>query len=158
MMEKVFNRNRVEKSRMRAAYVLILFLLAVFMASSCRAEEERKLIGNLHDLDSKDMRIGVVTGSAYDSIVETRFPNATLEYYNSFANMAYLVSQGQLDAFITDEPVARYISNSYPSIGYLDEFLGEAGYAFSFPKTEKRSVSQEPDGHFSLRAVCRRYT
>lgn len=127
----------MEKGRMRVVSVLILFLLAVFMASSCRAEEERKPIDNLHDLESKDMRIGVVTGSAYDSIVETRFPNATLEYYNSFANMAYLVSQGQLDAFITDEPVARYISNSYPSIGYLDEFLGEAGYAFSFPKTEK---------------------
>ncbi len=118
---------------------LSFILLSVLLLSlcSCSNENDRQIISGFDDLDQEDIKIGSVTGSVYDSIAKEYFPKAEIEYYNSFANMAYLVSQGQLDAFITDEPLARYINNQYPSVSHLDEFLGRAGYAFALPKTDK---------------------
>ena len=113
-----------------------MLLIVIFSLVSCSGDDERAVISDLDELNRDGIRIGIMTGSAYDSLVGERFPNATREYYNSFANMAYLVSQGQLDAFITDEPIARYINNEYPSVSHIDEMLGTAGYAFAFPKTD----------------------
>lgn len=117
------------------AFVFLLVLL--LSVCSCRKGEERRIIGSLEDLDQEKIKIGVVTGSVYDGIVKEHFPNTEIGHYNGFTSMAYLVSQGQLDAFITDVPLARYIHNQYPSVSHLDEFWGRAGYAFAFPKTDK---------------------
>ena len=88
------------------------------------------------ELAAPGTRLGILTGSVFDALTQEAFPNAELAYYNNIPDMAYSVTTGQLDAFMVDEPVARYMELEYPAVTHIPELLSETDYAIAFPKTE----------------------
>ena len=91
---------------------------------------------SMEELAAPGTRLGILTGSVFDALTQEAFPNAELAYYNNIPDMAYSVTTGQLDAFMVDEPVARYMELEYPAVTHIPELLSETDYAIAFPKTE----------------------
>ena len=91
---------------------------------------------SMEELAAPGTRLGILTGSVFDALTQEAFPDAELAYYNNIPDMAYSVTTGQLDAFMVDEPVARYMELEYPAVTHIPELLSETDYAIAFPKTE----------------------
>src|SRR5262245_33732675 len=53
--------------------------------------------------DLKDKRIGVVTGTVYDSYANRNFPQATVLQFDSQADLRQAVLAGKADAGMSDE-------------------------------------------------------
>lgn len=91
---------------------------------------------SMEELAAPGTRLGILTGSVFDALTQEAFPDAELAYYNNIPDMACSVTTGQLDAFMVDEPVARYMELEYPAVTHIPELLSETDYAIAFPKTE----------------------
>lgn len=89
------------------------------------------------ELSEPGTRLGILTGSVFDALTQEAFPEAELAYYNNIPDMAYSVTLDQLDAFMVDEPVARYMELEYPAVTHIPELLSQTDYAIAFPKTEE---------------------
>ena len=127
----------MDRLRVRWVLAALLVLLSLPAFTGCSGEDgSGQLYHSLDEMKAPGTVIGVMTGTIFDGISSSTFPEAELEYYNAFADMAYLVSQGQLAGYLTDEPLARYTQITFPSVTYIDESLGEANYAFAFAKTD----------------------
>ena len=124
--------------RYRVKGVLAALLVSLILAfTGCSGSDgSGQLYHSLDEMKAPGTVIGVMTGTIFDGISSSTFPEARLEYYNAYADMAYLVSQGQLAGYLTDEPLARYTQITFPSVTYIDESLGKANYAFAFAKTD----------------------
>ena len=115
---------------------MVLLIMVIALAGCSGEEDSETLYTSLDEMKAPGTVLGVMTGTIFDGISSSTFTQAELEYYNSYADMAYLVSQGQLAGYLTDEPLARYTQLSFPSVTYIEESLGEANYAFAFAKTD----------------------
>ena len=80
-------------------------------------------------------KVGIFTGSSYDSVLKQHMPEAVPEYFNSFADQTAAVKAGKIAGFLVDEPIARDIMNNTPGVTYLKKILRSDGYAFAFPKS-----------------------
>lgn len=89
------------------------------------------------ELSEPGTRLGILTGSVFDALTQEAFPEAELAYYNNIPDMAYSVTLDQLDAFMVDEPVARYMELEYPAVTHIPDLLSQTDYAIAFPKTEE---------------------
>ncbi len=99
-------------------------------------------------LTTPGVRLGILTGSVFDALTQEDFPEAELAYYNTMPDMVYSVTIGQLDAFMVDEPVARYMELEYPAVTYLPQLMSETDYAFAFPKTDEGAVLRDQMNEF----------
>ncbi|MBQ8953952.1 MAG: transporter substrate-binding domain-containing protein, partial [Clostridia bacterium] len=88
----------------------------------------------LDDIDGK--RIGVLTGTISGRLVETRLPNAQVNYFNTQTDSLAALKTGKIDAWCTDEPIIRFMKIECPELLILDEYLAESNLAAIFPKTE----------------------
>ena len=113
-----------------ASYVLII-----------RAGSGSAAYASVDALDGK--RIGVVTGTIHDSLVEKRLPNAQIVYFNTIADMLDALKAGKIDAMIRPQSGALFISYEEKSITWLDEHLTDADVSFAFPKTEDGAALRE---------------
>ena len=88
---------------------------------------------SLDELDGK--RIGAVSGGAYDLLVEQNM-DGTYEFshYNSVSDLIAALKSGKIDAFPTDEPVARLAANKNDGIGIIPEIIVEDEYGYFFSK------------------------
>ena len=91
------------------------------------------------EMQQKDrLVLGMHTGFVMvDKLTRELFPNAKIEYYNTNADMAYLVSTGKLDGFINDEPVIRYAAIEVSNLGYIHCGLETMNIVAGFPKTQR---------------------
>ena len=115
------------------AALVVPVLLAAATPTIARAETET--FNSLQDLDGK--RIGVQTGSTFDVITKNRLPNAKIEYYNTYADMAEAVVSNKIEGFPADEPVLKMIAAENPKIRILDERLESFEFGAIFPKSAK---------------------
>ena len=79
-------------------------------------------------------KVGILTGSSYESVLREQMPGAVPEFFNSFPDETVAVKAGKIDGFLVDEPIARDIANSTPGVTYPRKILRSDGYAFAFPK------------------------
>ncbi|MRR17827.1 MAG: transporter substrate-binding domain-containing protein [Deltaproteobacteria bacterium] len=93
-------------------------------------------IAALSDLAGK--KVGIVTGSAYDSVLKSKNPLAVPEYFNNFPDQAEALKAGKIAAFLIDEPMARDIMNRTGGVTLLKELLTSDGYAFALAKSRSR--------------------
>ena len=82
------------------------------------------------------MKVGIITGSAYDSVQKKELPKAVAEYFNTFADQIEALKTGKISGFLADEPLARDIVNTTPGVTYLKKRLSSDGYAFAFSKKQ----------------------
>ncbi len=95
----------------------------------------------------REKRIGIPSGSNFDLLIRSAFPDAQLFYYNNQSDLLAALAAGKIDAFPSDEPVIRYIINQgYDGIAYIPEYVEsfEFGYCFS-----KKEEGQRLCGKFS---------
>lgn len=88
-------------------------------------------------------RIGVVTGTIHDSLVEKRLPTARIVYFNAVADMLDALKAGKIDALVRPLSSAVFIRYEDESITWLDEHLTDADVSFAFPKTEEGKEQNE---------------
>ncbi|MEE9912839.1 MAG: ABC transporter permease subunit [Deltaproteobacteria bacterium] len=90
----------------------------------------------LSDLAGK--KVGIVTGSAYDSVLKSKNPQAVPEYFNNFPDQAEALKARKIAAFLIDEPMARDIMNHTDGVTVLKELLTSDGYAFALSRSRSR--------------------
>lgn len=76
-------------------------------------------------LQGEDVNLGIVVGMSTDELYKKYFPNGTIKYYNTMADALYALSVGQVDCFLDEAPLTKYIASQNPSFTYIDELVGE---------------------------------
>ncbi|MBR1771855.1 MAG: ABC transporter permease subunit [Lachnospiraceae bacterium] len=114
--------------------LLVLPVCLSFKASAGSSEKSDGVYENVDELAGK--RIGVMTGTIHDRLVEKRLPTAQIVYFNTIADMLDALKAGKIDAMIRPQSGALFISYEEKSITWLDEHLTDADVSFAFPKTE----------------------
>ena len=83
-------------------------------------------------------RIGVTTGSIQAAMVEKRFPNAQIFYYNSGPDALNAMLANKIDAIAYVDLPIRFMMKENPELVCLDEYLTEATKIGAiFPKTAR---------------------
>ena len=77
-------------------------------------------------------KVGIVTGTVFDSVLAEHLPEAIPEYFNSLADEAAALQTGRISAILMDEPMARDLANNMADITYLKNNLTQESYAFAF--------------------------
>lgn len=110
----------------------LLILCLIF--SGCK--NDMKEINNLKDLEGK--KVGVYTGSEYDTILTKNIDNAIPTFFNNYSDQISALKSGKIDGFLTDEPLAKEMIKNNKGIKYLESFLTKDSYAFAInPKLGK---------------------
>ena len=89
---------------------------------------------SLSQLNGKS--IGVQTGTNFAEMVEKVLPDATIETYNTKADLVAALTGRKVDAFVVDEPVAQLLLREIDRLTYLPEYLDNYVFAFVFAKNE----------------------
>lgn len=76
-------------------------------------------------LQGEDVNLGIVVGMSTDELYKKYFPNGTIKYYNTMADVLYALSVGQVDCFLDEAPLTKYIASQNPGFTYIDELVGE---------------------------------
>lgn len=97
--------------------VLALFFLMTLL-SGCTANEAEKFSG-IDDLNNK--RIGVYTGTIYDKFAVEKFPDATIQRYNSIADFILALKNNKIDAAISNLYSVKNAMKSNPEIAILTD-------------------------------------
>ena len=79
-------------------------------------------------------RIGIITGTNFETPTLEYFPNSDYLYFNSYSDIGAALTQNKIDGFLGDEPALRMIHTEQPQIGYLNELITHDNYAFGFQK------------------------
>ena len=89
--------------------------------------------------------IGVQTGTTHDELVKAQLPDATILYYNTYADLLAALSDGKIDAFPASELTLRPMLTEYPQLRIVDGLaLMTAEMGFVAQKTpEGRALCDE---------------
>lgn len=112
----------------RNSKLLTIGLIVAMLLSGCSSKDLTK-IESLSDLENK--KVGIYTGSEYDTILNEKINGAIPTYYNSYSDQISALKSGKIDAFLTDEPLAKEMVKNNEGITYLDDFLTNDSYAFA---------------------------
>ena len=113
---------------MKKSKLLVFLIMITLLLTGC-GSKELVAINQLEDL--KEKNVGIYTGSEYDNTLKEKLPNSKAKYYNSYSDLISSLKSGKIDAFLTDEPLAKEMIKNSEGIKYLDTFLTEDSYAFA---------------------------
>ena len=128
----MMRKNMLEKSKKNLSIVLIFLIL---LCSGCSSNNLTN-INNIDDLNDKN--IGIYNGSEYDRYLI----NSNYLYYNTYSDEISALKSGKIDAFLTDEPIAKEIIKSNVGLKILDEKLTTDSYAFAINKNNTELKEQ----------------
>ncbi len=120
------------KIKNAAICLLLAAVLLIGLLSGCGKSAEESPAEDL-----AGQKLGVVTGTVFDTVAERLFPEAKITYYNSNNDMAEALESGRIDAYLLDEPMARVTVQPYEDQS-ISPILEGADYAFAFSKTGER--------------------
>lgn len=112
---------------------IILLGILIFTVVGC--SKEMKSINSLKDLEFS--KIGIYTGSEYDSLLEQKLPNSEATYFNSYSDQISALKAGKIDGFLTDEPLSKEIIKNNSNLKILEEKLSVDSYAFAISPKSK---------------------
>ncbi len=103
-----------------------------------RSEDKSAISSNEKKISDYDGKvIGVQTGTVFDEMICEKLPNSEIRYYNTYTDLIASLKEGIIDAFATDEPMAKAMMAEDKSLGYLDDHLDDYSFVFAFPKTSE---------------------
>ena len=117
---------------------IVIFLTIVVVLSGCGA----KLIAISFIDDLNGRKVGIFTGSEYDSILEKNLKDAVPSYYNSYSDQISALKSGKIDGFLTDEHLAKEILKENTGLKILEKKLTEDSYAFAIDPSKKELQEQ----------------
>ena len=103
------------------------------MAASAEAGPTKKT-PSIDEADGK--RFAALTGTISGQLIENRYPNAQVSYFETQADSVAALMTGKVDLWASDEPVVRFLQIENPAIKILDGYLAESNLAAVFAKTE----------------------
>lgn len=83
-------------------------------------------------------KIGILKGSSFEEQSYKYFPESEYRYYNSLDDLIPALSNGDIDCFISDEPILRMVTADDPKISYIDDVLKAELYSFVFQKDSEK--------------------
>lgn len=118
----------------------IVLIILCLLITGC--SNNLKFINDIEDLENS--KIGVYTGSEYDTILKNNIKSAIPAYYNSYSDEISALKSGKIDAFLTDEPLAKEILKNNEGLKVLNEKLTIDSYAFAI-NPQKNNLKEEID-------------
>lgn len=104
-------------------------VLALLCAGIARAKAE-------HFEAFKGKRIAVQTGTISGEVAQAVIGDVLLEYYNSQTDCLAALRSGKVDAWATDEPIARFVLIENADLEMVNEKLDSSSTAAVFAKTD----------------------
>ncbi len=97
-------------------------------------------IKTVADLSGK--KVGCVAGTIYDVVLEDVCPDAIVQYFNTLPDCLTALKLGKIDAYIDDEPMAKYTSNTVEGVTYLPQLIYTNDYAYIMNKSKTNLKSE----------------
>ncbi len=116
-----------------------LMLALGFLISGCSQQTD---ITSLPQLADKSF--AVPTGTAADTLVLSKFPEAKFQYFNTVLDAALAVKTGKADAAAYDEPILRNIAAKNDGLIVLPDMITTDDYGFAV-QPENRSLKEAID-------------
>ena len=105
--------------------------------------------GGYNSIDElSDKRIGVMTGSIYEGLLEKQMPDVQISFFDKAADMAIAVTENMIDAFVCSDVQANSLVSEVKGIKILGGFPERAYSAFAFPKTERGAKLRDEMNEF----------
>jgi polar amino acid transport system substrate-binding protein len=95
---------------------------------------EQNQINDFPQLAGK--RVGILTGSSFDGLLQKKIPEAIPEYFNNYPDQAAALQAGKIAGFLIDEPVIRDIESKASGVTHIKKVLSPDNYAFAFSKNQ----------------------
>ena len=125
--------------------ILAMLLLSVILLLLCGCVAKEKTAApeqpsaqtaysSPEDLAGK--KIGVVTGTIFDQVLEKHIPDVKIEYYNATPDLPVALDSGKIDGYMVDQPIMRVLVAENPTQRCLGT-VEDDQYGYIFPKTER---------------------
>lgn len=127
----------------RAAWIIALpavFLAVSSAVSPLSAGEAAAPYQKITDIDGK--RIGVLTGTLFDYLVNDSLDHTQLFYYDTLDPMLGDLNGGKLDCIVGDEPGLRSIAARDPRYRVIPDGFRSYEYALLFQEDETELASE----------------
>ena len=121
------------KSKTSKALCLGLIVSVLFAISGCGKKEK---ITSLNQLNGKEF--AVPTGTAADTLILSKFPDAKFKYFNSVLDAALAVKNGKADAAGYDEPILKNIAAKNGGLVVLQDMITKDSYGFAVQLSNKK--------------------
>ena len=128
--------NKVKNLLRPTVYLLVL----LFLFSAC---SQRETMTSLDQLANKEF--AVPTGTIADQLVQSKYPQAKFQYYNSVLDGCLAVKNGKADAAAYDEPILRNIAAKNAGLTVLSGMITVDNYGFAVRQGEealKQAIDQ----------------
>lgn len=138
--------NKKEKRELAVIFVILVLTAAVVMAISINKHKASAASAAIVEREPEysdylGKKIGILKGSSFEEQSYKYFPGSEYRYYDSLGDLIPALSGGDIDCFISDEPILRMVTADDPEISYIDEVLKAELYSFVFQKdSEKGSM------------------
>ncbi len=110
----------------------VYLLVVLFLFSAC---SQRETVISLDQLADKEF--AVPTGTIADQLVQSKYPQAKFQYYNSVLDGCLAVKNGKADAAAYDEPILRNIAAKNEGLKVLPGMITVDNYGFAVRKGEE---------------------
>ena len=121
----------------------------VLMTRKPQETGELKTYDSIESLQGEGVKLGIVTGMAFENLYAKHFPQAELCYYNSQSDLIYALSVGQIDGFVYDTPMAKYLAEVNEGLLCLEKEMDPVyDYGFVFAENDfSAKLKEEFDGY-----------
>ena len=120
--------------------IVLLIFCSISLFGCANNNEEVNIIGSISEMNGHNM--GCMSGSIFDELIEEKFPDSNISYFNSRSELLLGLTTGKIDGFVSDEPVAMMMLNQNENITYLDEPIGNVEYGICFSNERKDVLIQ----------------
>lgn len=136
----------------RAKYILLALLIVFSLCGCGQGQKEQpsgaEAITSLGQLEQA--RIGMQTGASFHSVVQERFPEAELQFFDTYADLILNLEQGKISGFPVDGPTLAQMQTQAPWLTCVEEPVAVDEYGALFPKTPQgEKLKKEFDAFFA---------
>ena len=96
--------------------------------------------GTLSPEDMNGRNIGILSGTNMEEESFRQFPDSKYFYYNGYPDLNTALLNGNIDAFLGEEPALKSIHAEQPKIDYIKKRLTENRYSFAFRKNDPKEA------------------
>lgn len=113
--------------------LLITAALSIRSVNAAPHEETPDSISSLSDLE--EARFCVVLGSVFDVMVREKFPKASVNRVNDWAEECIQVGQGKADAILWEASSLNELNEEYPELYPIPEVVSQLEFCWTTSKT-----------------------
>lgn len=122
---------------------LILSLLAILMVS-CAGQQSKEKTNYQFIADLENARLGALMGSAEEAYLEKRFPNKSVDRYETLTDLVQALKQNRVDAIGMDGYCTPYLNLVLGGgLVALDDSMGTMEICAAFPKGEQGALREQ---------------